>query len=147
MTYDIAIVGAGASGLAAGIIAGRTGARVVLLERMPRAGKKILATGNGRCNLGNRNALEHPYHNRDFAIPALERFDAGAFFDSLGLAIHEDGEGRLYPRSNMAASVLDALRFGAARACCEIRCDCPATSIEKAPFVYEGGGRRPGGAN
>ena len=154
MMYDIAIIGAGASGLAAGITAGRAlgaphnhpgaaapplprgewgSSRVLILERMPRAGKKILATGNGRCNLGNRRALEHPYHNKDFAAPALERFGAGGcevFFDSLGMAVQEDGEGRLYPRSNMAASVLDALRFGAGRAGCEIRCDCPATAIE-----------------
>ena len=169
MTYDIAIIGAGASGLAAGIAAARrlppalratplasegglAGARVVLLERMPRVGKKILATGNGRCNLGNRNAPEHPYHNREFVIPALERFESSplsprrhppsqakgawggceAFFDSLGLAIQEGDEGRLYPRSNMAASVLNALRYGAQRAGCEIRCDCPVTEIKPA---------------
>jgi len=102
---------------------------------MPRAGKKILATGNGRCNLGNRYAQEHSYHNKDFAAPALEQFGAGAcgaFFDALGLAIHEDAEGRLYPRSNTAASVLNALRYGAARAGCEIRCDCPVMSIKPA---------------
>jgi len=170
MAYDIAIVGAGASGLAAGIAAGRRlietaggrqatpPGRVLLLERMPRAGKKILVTGNGRCNLGNRHALEHPYHNKKFATPALQRFDAGvssvlqrfdagvppvlerfgmeaceAFFDSLGLAIQENDDGRLYPRSNMAASVLNALRFGAARAGCETKCDFPVTQIEPTP--------------
>jgi len=134
-SYDVAIVGAGASGLAAGIAAGRAGARVILLERMPRAGKKILATGNGRCNLGNRHAQGHPYHNKEFAAPALKTFGewgCEAFFDSLGLFVHADGEGRLYPRSNMASSVLDALRFGAARVGCELRCDCSVTSIEPA---------------
>ena len=148
MTYDIAIIGAGASGLAAGIAAGRTGARVILLERLPRAGKKLLATGNGRCNLGNRRAPEHPYHNKEFAAPALEKFGGcEAFFDSLGLAIREDDEGRLYPRSNMAAGVLGALRYGAERAGCELRCGCPVTTIEKAPLVHEGGARRAGGAS
>jgi len=144
--FDIVIVGAGASGLAAGIAAGRALAkaaggwhatptgRVLLLERMPRAGKKILVTGNGRCNLGNRRAIEHDYHNKKFAAPALEMFGGcEAFFDSLGLAVHEDGEGRLYPRPNMAASVLNALRSGTQRAGCEIRCDCPVTSIEPGP--------------
>ena len=132
MTWDIAVIGAGASGLAAGIAAGRAGARVLLLERMPRAGKKILATGNGRCNLGNRHAPEHNYHNKEFACPALEKFGAGgcdSFFDSLGLAVQEDGEGRLYPRSNMAANVLNALRFGAEKAGCEFRYECPVTSV------------------
>jgi predicted Rossmann fold flavoprotein len=135
--HDIAIVGAGATGLAAGITARRIqgpGSRILLLERMPRAGKKILVTGNGRCNLGNRRASEHPYHNKEFAAPALERFEGcESFFDSLGLAVHGDAEGRLYPRSNTAASVLDALRFGAERAGCEMMCGCPATSIEPAP--------------
>ncbi|MDR2753394.1 MAG: NAD(P)/FAD-dependent oxidoreductase, partial [Oscillospiraceae bacterium] len=113
-TFDLVIVGAGASGLAAGIAACRArgaGRGVLLLERMPRAGKKLLATGNGRCNLGNRHALAHPYHQKEFATPALRQCGTEAlekFFDSLGLALHEDTEGRLYPRSNMAASVLDA---------------------------------------
>jgi len=120
-TLDTVIIGAGASGLAAAISAvGSSG--VVLFERLPRAGKKILATGNGRCNAGNVHALEHEYHNRAFALPALRRFDIRAFFRSLGLMLREDAEGRLYPRSNTAASVLDALRFGALRAGAEIRC-------------------------
>jgi len=135
MTYGLAVVGAGASGLAAAIAGGRaqgSGGRVLLLERLSRAGKKILATGNGRCNLGNRHADTHAYHNKGFAAPALERFNAEArkaFFDSLGLAVYEDAEGRLYPRSSMAASVLDALRYGALRVGAELRCDCPVTNI------------------
>jgi len=127
---DTAIVGAGASGLAAAISAAAAGgAGVVLFERLPRAGKKILATGNGRCNAGNIHALAHDYHNRAFARPALEQFDIRAFFRSLGLLLREDAEGRLYPRSNTAASVLDALRFGALRAGAEIRCDTAVREI------------------
>jgi len=136
MTYDLAIIGAGASGMAAAIAAGRqaSGSKTLLLERLPRAGKKILTTGNGRCNLGNRHADTHEYHNKDFAAAALEQFGMAAceaFFDSLGLAVYEDAEGRLYPRSNMAASVLDALRFGVIRAGAEIRCDCSVTDIQQ----------------
>jgi len=161
-TYDLAIVGAGASGMAAAIAAGRAldgsprpfgpppsrtrGAcenRILLLERMPRTGKKLLATGNGRCNLGNRHAGGHEYHNKAFAAPALERFGPAAceaFFDSLGLAIYEDAEGRLYPRGNTAACVLDALRFGVLRAGAEIRCDCPVGGIARMPegFLLNG---------
>ncbi|MCL2106772.1 MAG: aminoacetone oxidase family FAD-binding enzyme [Oscillospiraceae bacterium] len=134
MIYDTAIVGAGASGLAAAIAAGRAGGRVLLLERLPRAGKKILATGNGRCNLSNRAVLEHPYHNRDFALSALKSFgpaECEAFFRSLGLALREDAEGRVYPRSNTASSVLDALRFGAARAGVTLRCDTHVRSVRR----------------
>ena len=145
VVYDLCIIGAGASGMAAAIAAGRQapGGRILLLERMPRSGKKLLATGNGRCNLGNRHAGGHEYHNKDFAAPALEQFGpeaCEAFFDSLGLAIYEDIEGRLYPRSNMAASVLDALRFGVLRVGAEVRCDCPITDIAQSPdgFLLNG---------
>jgi len=124
---EVAIIGAGASGLAAATAAG-PGA--VLFERLPRAGKKILATGNGRCNLGNIHALEHRYHNRDFALPALQKFEIRDFFRSMGLLLREDAEGRLYPRSNTAASVLDALRFAALRAGAEICCHTPIHDIK-----------------
>jgi len=132
MKYDLIIIGAGASGLAAAITAAQAGSRVLVLERMPRAGKKILATGNGRCNISNRHAATHDYHNKHFAAPALQAFGAAeceAFFHALGLALWEDTEGRLYPRSNTAASVLDALRFGAQRAGVEIVCDEHAAQV------------------
>jgi len=134
--YDLVIIGAGASGLAAAIAAAQAGERVLLLEKNARVGKKILVTGNGRCNLSNRHVETHEYHNKDFAAPALQSFGAAeceAFFASLGLALQEDAEGRFYPRSNTAASVLDALRFGVLRAGAEIRCDMPVTQISPAP--------------
>lgn len=114
--YDLAIIGAGASGLAAAINASRQhpGIRIALAEHLPRAGKKILATGNGRCNMTNLNALTHPYRNRDFASFALNRYSPGKvidYFASLGLYTYSDSEGRVYPRSNNASSVLDSLRF------------------------------------
>ena len=138
-TYDIAIVGAGASGLAAAITAARAGASVLVLERMPRAGKKILVTGNGRCNLSNLHAATHEYHNKHFAVPALQAFgtaECKAFFDSLGLALQADAESRIYPRSNTASSVLDALRFGAQRAGVEFRCDSPVTQVQVKPGSF-----------
>jgi predicted Rossmann fold flavoprotein len=135
---ELAIIGAGASGLTAAIRAGKamgTGAgSILLLERLPRVGKKILVTGNGRCNLSNHHALAHPYHNKGFAAAALAQFGpeaCEAFFDSLGLALWTDAEGRVYPRSNTAASVLDALRYGALRAGAELRCDCPVWHITR----------------
>ncbi len=114
--YDLAIIGAGASGLAAAINASRLhpGISIALAEHLPRAGKKILATGNGRCNMTNLNALSHPYRNFDFASFALNKYSPRKvidFFASLGLYTYVDSEGRVYPRSNNASSVLDALRF------------------------------------
>ena len=72
---DVAIVGGGASGIMAAIFAARAGASVVILEKNPRIGKKILSTGNGRCNFTNMNITEKDY-NSEFVKPAIERFSS-----------------------------------------------------------------------
>lgn len=136
-TTDILIIGGGASGLAAAIEAARTdpAKTVTVLEHLPKAGKKILATGNGRCNLGNLNAASHPYTNRKFAQPVIEEYGTQSlidFFKSMGLYTRADSEGRLYPLSNSAASVLDALRFECERLNVKIICEEKATKIKKA---------------
>ena len=143
--YDIIIAGGCASGLAAAISAARThpGKSVAVLEKLPRAGKKLLATGNGRCNLSNVNALSHPYRNAAFASHALGRYNVERtleFFASLGLLTYTDSEGRVYPASNTAASVLDALRFAAAAQGIEIICEKEITDIIKSEgkFVING---------
>lgn len=121
MTAKIIIIGAGASGLAAAIAAGRifkeTGAEednpVILLERMSSAGKKILATGNGRCNFTNKNMSPVCFHS-DTQAPfskVLEQFtqsDTEDFFRELGIVIKER-DGYLYPMSGQASSMLDVL--------------------------------------
>ena len=111
-TYDICIIGAGASGIAAAIAAknAQNDAKVILLEEKDKVGQKILATGNGRCNLSNRN-IDPSHYGGD-----IERYkhllgsysDDLDFFKSLGLVLHEDTEGRIYPYSNQASSVLNA---------------------------------------
>lgn len=113
----LAIVGGGASGLAAAIEAGRTApeAEIVILERLDRAGKKILATGNGRCNYSNAKVDINNYygHDRSFAYYALKEFtveNTVNFFNQLGVFPKEEKNGRLYPFSGQASSVLDALR-------------------------------------
>ena len=88
--FDVAIAGAGASGLAAAVTAAGAGARVLLMERMDRVGKKILATGNGRCNLTNLEISARHYHTRDRAALAemLAQMPAQktlSFFEGLGL--------------------------------------------------------------
>lgn len=131
-SFDIFTVGAGASGLAAAISAKRASPRlrVAMLERLPRVGKKILATGNGRCNLTNLNARSHGYTNRDFADSVFKKYDEQRvlqFFRSIGLLTYSDSCGRVYPMSNTASSVLDCLRFEAERlgikSICEDKCE------------------------
>ena len=119
--YDIAILGAGAAGLMAAIAARRTGARIAVLEKNEYAGRKLYATGNGRCNVLNRTAAAADYRSGDgdAAAFAAEVFaqcgpaQLQTIFESLGLDTVEEGEGRLYPRSLQAASVVRALERGA----------------------------------
>ena len=113
----IAIIGGGAAGLMAAYAASRTNENhVILYERQARVGRKLLATGNGRCNLTNLNADVSHYHgaNPAFVRPALEALSVGdtlALFRDLGLLTTEGEGGRMYPLSDSANSVLDVLRF------------------------------------
>ena len=139
MKPTLAIVGGGASGLCAAVCAGRSGGfdRVLLLERGPRVGKKLLATGNGRCNLTNRFFSPENYRCRkgsapDFVKPAFAAFgltETLAFFESLGIVPYEEDGGKLYPRSLQAAAVLDALRLEAEALGTEILCDTEVTEL------------------
>ena len=121
---DVAVVGGSAAGLAAAVAAAEAGARVVVLEAAPECGRSILATGNGRCNLGNARLDGpspdwSPYNDPAFVAavcgPTLGQ-DLRAFWEGCGLAVVEEGEGRLYPASRQAASVRDVLLARARRA-------------------------------
>ena len=112
---QIGIIGGGAAGMMAAITAAWEGAEVTVLERNDRVGKKILQTGNGKCNLGNRMLTPDCYHGGDRAWigQALERFsteDTIDFFRKIGLLVKEKN-GYLYPVSEQAAGVLDVLRY------------------------------------
>ncbi len=116
MICDVAVIGAGASGLVAAIEVKRNYPEksVAIFERLDRVGKKILATGNGRCNLDNITAKAEDYNNPEFVSFALNKFSPHSnldFWKSLGLFTTVDSEGRVYPRSNCASSVLDVLRL------------------------------------
>ena len=107
---------------------------VTVLEHLSRVGKKILATGNGRCNLGNLNADTHSYTNAAFVSKVMKKYNAQSlveFFESMGLYTRADSEGRLYPLSNTAASVLDALRFECEKLGVKIICDYKVTAVKK----------------
>ena len=109
---SVLILGGGASGLAAAIAAAQSGESVTLLERSDRVGKKLLATGNGRCNLANTGEPVY-FGDGDFARAVLAHMPVDwvlAFFDSIGLPTRADPSGRVYPSCNQAAAVLDALR-------------------------------------
>jgi len=136
----IAIIGAGASGLVAAIESARilngTGGdfSIMVFEKLSRIGKKILATGNGRCNLSNTDLTSTHYHgNIDFAMSAINKFGTQQtldFFKSIGvLTAIEDS--RIYPISFSANAVLDCLRFEARRLGVEFVCDTPVNNIKK----------------
>ena len=110
-----AVIGAGASGMTAALTASGLGHEVTVFERQARVGRKLMATGNGRCNLTNTGAGADNYHGEapDFVLPALRRFgvrDTLDFFGRLGLLTREEYGGRVYPLSNSANSVVDVLR-------------------------------------
>ena len=113
----IGIIGGGASGMAAALAAAENPrAEVTLLERQARLGRKLQATGNGRCNLTNLHAGEGGYHGEcpEFAKIALTRFspeETRDWFRKLGLFTVAEESGRVYPYSDQANSVVDVLRF------------------------------------
>ena len=117
----IGIIGGGAAGMAAALAASENeNVQVILLERQARVGKKLSATGNGRCNLTNLHANEGGYHGEEasFARFALEKYnveDTLSWFRSLGLFTVAEESGRVYPYSDQANSVVDVLRFALER--------------------------------
>jgi len=112
----VLIVGGGAAGMMAAISAKINGAEVVVLERNNRVGKKILATGNGRCNYTNINLSIDNYHGKNpkFAYSCLSKFGVAEtldFFERLGITPAIEEKGKVFPLSFQSSSVLDVLRF------------------------------------
>lgn len=147
---DIAVIGGGASGLFAAIAAAREAlklnkkVRISIFEANSRVGKKILVTGNGRCNFTNENiALSNFHGESDFAYKVYCDFDNGKtldFFRSIALFPKSDFAGRIYPLSNQATAVLDALRCEASTLGITEITDTKITSLEKSgkDFVLNG---------
>jgi predicted Rossmann fold flavoprotein len=138
------IIGAGATGLAAAINLARTGVSVTLLEQNSRVGKKILVSGNGRCNLSNRNVPTERFHSQDmgFVEAVLSGYgyeSVEKFFASLGLPLVEEKEGKIFPVSMQASSVAELLQYEVQNAGANIVCDCCVTSVERddGGFVLE----------
>lgn len=138
---DVIIIGGGASGMMAALTAAENGHSVLLLERQSRVGRKLLATGNGRCNLTNYNTSPARYHGEDggFCAYALRAFDVGStlqYFASLGLLTVNEDSGRVYPMSNMAGSVLDVLRYGLEHPRIEVRTGQVVTAVKRTAEVF-----------
>lgn len=131
----VAVIGGGAAGMMAAITAaGAKDQHVVLLERQQRVGRKLLSTGNGRCNLTNLHASPDNYHGEDpsFVREAMEQCsveDTLRLFSGMGLITRAEEGGRVYPLSNSANSVVDVLRFALEGAGVEIRTSCPVTEV------------------
>ncbi len=130
------IIGAGAAGLCAAITSARAGHKVTLLEQNNKIGKKILVSGNGKCNIDNKYISPNRFHSQDpdFIKEVLEDYDFGVvekFFTSLGLELIEGKEGKMFPMSLQASSVVELLEYEAKRVGVQILCDCAVTSIAK----------------
>ena len=127
MRYQVAVIGGGAAGLAAAVTAARLGFETALVEAQDRVGRKLLSTGNGRCNLTNRQAgdLSRYHGDTEKAAPVLNRMPPEKildFFKGLGLPCRELAQGRLYPYSLQAASVLDTLCLALKDTGVSVRC-------------------------
>ncbi len=109
MVNDIVIIGGGASGLMCALTAGLKGKKVTILEAGFKVGKKIMASGNGRCNLTNKNISSLNYNNLPNIYSKFDNVKTLEFFNSLGLEYYFDEEDRCYPVSNHASAVLDVM--------------------------------------
>ena len=138
-TIDIAIIGGGAAGLMCGCIAGREShgrLSIAVFEQNSKTGRKLLATGNGRCNLGNTSSSAYSYFCDSSVFPdemkqCLPFESTKSLFLSLGLMIKTDSAGRAYPQSGNASSVLDVLRNNLKKYGIEERIDEKVLSVRK----------------
>lgn len=133
--HKIAIVGGGASGMVAAIMAAREGASVTLFEQKERLGKKLLSTGNGRCNYTNAKMDVSCFRGEELAIVehVLRRFDTQdtlRFFEKLGI-VPKERNGYYYPQSDQAAAVLDVLCMEIRRLQVTVCCQTKVISIQK----------------
>jgi len=134
--YDIAIVGGGAAGIMAALTAAKSGKKVVLIEKNAVLGRKILATGNGRCNLTNRHATLDHYHgsNPDFIKKVLSQLDSEEtikYFQNIGLILKEEDNGRIFPRTNQSSSVVNLLKHKLSEAKVDLTLSTEIKEIEK----------------
>ena len=140
-----AIIGGGAAGLMCALRAAQNniGQHIVILEKADRVGKKLLVTGNGRCNLTHLGAAAESYHgegSEELINILFKKYSSDtviAYFSRIGLMTAPDNEGRVYPRSNLASSVLDVLRARLNDCGVEEICGAAIGEIRKVRGGYE----------
>ena len=145
MKTEVTVIGGGAAGLMAAITAKKNGRDVVILERKDRILKKVLVTGNGRCNLSNVNATNENYFGigkqKQDINHILNNFlptDVIDFFENkVGIICNEESRGKLYPLSGQAASIVDGLRFYAQNLGIPIYTDFYVTRVTKEMFEFK----------
>ncbi|MFC4598506.1 NAD(P)/FAD-dependent oxidoreductase [Cohnella hongkongensis] len=141
MDYDVIVIGGGSAGLMAAVAASRNGARVLLLDKGDKLGRKLGISGGGRCNVTNNKELDELIRN----IPGNGRFlhsslanfsnkDIIAFFENLGIRLKEEDNGRMFPVTDKAKTVVDALVGQVRKQGAEIRVHCPVDTV-----LYEDG--------
>ncbi len=132
--YDVLVIGAGASGLVSAILLARKGKKVLILEKNNKIGKKLLATGNGRCNIANLKPTPNRFHsqNSKFIFQILDGYNYYSikeFFKSIGLELIEEKEGKIFPMSFQALSVVELLEYASKELGVEIVCNARVTKI------------------
>lgn len=141
MEFDVIVIGGGPSGLMAAIAAGEKGAKVLLIDKGDKLGRKLAISGGGRCNVTNRLPIEeiikHLPGNGKFLYSAFSIFsneDIISFFEKLGIELKEEDHGRMFPVSNKAQSVVDALLKKLEQLHVRIFKNCPVSDV-----IYENG--------
>jgi len=138
---NMIIIGAGAAGLCAAIVCARVGQKVTLLEQNNKIAKKILVSGNGKCNIDNKYISLNRFHSQNpkFIEEVLEGYDfqvVEKFFTSIGLALIEGKEGKMFPMSLQASTVVELLEYEAKRVGVQIVCDSAVTNIDKTDKIF-----------
>lgn len=140
---DVAVIGGGASGLcnAVSLKFLDKDLKVAVFEQLPRVGKKLIMTGNGRCNITNRNIDLSRYHSEnisfcEYALSTYDNLYIESFFADIGVVFTYE-EDKIYPYSLQASSVVDALRFAAEKLGVATVLDSKVTDISKAKGLYE----------
>ncbi|EXX85078.1 hypothetical protein BG53_09630, partial [Paenibacillus darwinianus] len=136
MLYDVIVVGGGPSGLMACIAASRQGGRVLLVDKGDKLGRKLGISGGGRCNVTNVKEMDelikHIPGNGRFLYSALSNFGSKEiidFFEGLGIRLKEEDNGRMFPVSDKASSVVNALIGQVRKQGVEIRTDSPVREV------------------
>ena len=133
--YDVIIIGAGASGLVCALECARAGRKTLVLEKEPQPARKILASGNGRCNLTNAYVAPAYYHApAELIAKTLDKFSFRHcldYFSRLGVLTTEEELGRVFPSTGKSTAVAEPLKLAVAEAGAELLCSCPAVRVKR----------------